>query len=53
MRMAREPNIIVLDARSRETFDKLHVKRAFHLAFSDIAGQGLLCLALVSTQKMP
>lgn len=37
LRMSREPNTIVLDARSREKFDELHVRGAVSLAFSDIA----------------
>ncbi len=41
MRMAREPNTMVLDARSREKFDELHVKGAISLAFSDIAVESL------------
>ena len=41
MRMAREPNTIVLDARSREKYDELHVKGAVSLAFSDIAVESL------------
>ena len=36
-RMAREPGTIVLDARSREKFDELHVKGAVNLSFPDIA----------------
>ena len=41
MRMAREPNTIVLDARSREKYDELHVTGAISLAFSDIAVESL------------
>ncbi|MEQ1776891.1 MAG: rhodanese-like domain-containing protein, partial [Burkholderiales bacterium] len=41
MRMSREPNTIVLDARSREKYDELHVKGAVSLAFSDIAVDSL------------
>lgn len=41
LRMAREPHTLVLDARSRERYDELHVKGAVHLAFSDIAVQSL------------
>jgi Rhodanese-like domain len=35
-RMSREPGTVVLDARSREKFDELHVKGAFNLSFPDI-----------------
>jgi phage shock protein E len=41
IRMAREPGTIVLDARSRERFDQLHIKGATHLSFPDIAIQSL------------
>ena len=37
VRMAREPGTIVLDARSREKYDELHVEGALHLSFADIA----------------
>ena len=37
IRMSRQPGTIVLDARSREKFDELHVKGALHLSFPDIA----------------
>ena len=35
--MASEPGTIVLDARSREKYDELHVKGAINLSFPDIA----------------
>jgi 3-mercaptopyruvate sulfurtransferase SseA len=41
IRMAGEPNTIVLDARSREKFDELHVKGAINLSFPDIAVESL------------
>ena len=41
IRMSREPGTIVLDARSREKFDELHVKGAMHLSFPDIAVDSL------------
>jgi hypothetical protein len=41
MRLAREPNTIVLDARSRDKFDELHVKGAVSLPFSDITVDSL------------
>ncbi len=41
MRMAREPNTLVLDARSRDKFDELHVTGAVSLPFSDIAVDSL------------
>lgn len=41
IRMSREPGTIVLDARSREKFDELHVRGAMHLSFPDIAVESL------------
>lgn len=41
LRMSREPDTIVLDARSRQKYDELHVKGAINLAFSDIAVESL------------
>jgi hypothetical protein len=35
--MSREPGTLVLDARSREKFEELHVKGALNLSFPDIA----------------
>jgi hypothetical protein len=36
LRLSQEPGTIVLDARSRQKFDLLHVKGAINLSFSDI-----------------
>ena len=41
LRMSREPGTIVLDARSRQRFDELHVKGAIHLSFPDITIESL------------
>ena len=41
IRMSREPGTIVLDARSRQRFDELHVKGAINLSFPDIAVDSL------------
>jgi hypothetical protein len=41
IRMSREPGTIVLDARSRDKFDELHVKGAINLSFPDIALESL------------
>jgi phage shock protein E len=35
--MANEPGTIILDARSREKYDELHVRGAINLSFPDIA----------------
>ena len=41
IRMSREPGTIVLDARSRQRFDELHVRGAINLSFPDIAVESL------------
>jgi len=41
IRMSREPGTLILDARSREKFDELHVKGAMSLPFPDIAIESL------------
>ena len=40
-RMSREPGTIVLDARSKDKYDELHVRRAINLSFPDIAIESL------------
>ena len=37
IRMSREPGTVVLDARSKEKYDQLHIKGAINLSFPDIA----------------
>lgn len=41
IRMSREPGTIILDARSKEKYDELHVKGALHLSFPDISIESL------------
>jgi rhodanese-like protein len=41
IRMSRQPGTIVLDARSRQRFDELHVKGAMNLSFPDITVESL------------
>lgn len=36
IRMSREPGVVVLDARSKEKFDLMHIHGAINLSFSDI-----------------
>jgi hypothetical protein len=36
IRMSREPGTVILDARSKEKFDELHIKGAVNLSFPDI-----------------
>jgi hypothetical protein len=40
-RMSREPGTLILDARSKEKYDQLHVRGAVNLSFSDIAVDSL------------
>ncbi|HEX5791087.1 MAG TPA: rhodanese-like domain-containing protein, partial [Luteolibacter sp.] len=41
LRMAAEPGTVVLDARSRRNYDRLHIKGALHLNFSDFNEESL------------
>lgn len=41
VRMSREPGTVILDARSREKYDELHIKGAINLSFPDIAIESL------------
>ena len=41
LRMAGESGTIVLDARSKEKYDLLHIRGAIHLSFPDIAVESL------------
>jgi hypothetical protein len=41
LRMSREPGTVVLDARSREKYDELHITGAVNLSFPDIAVDAL------------
>lgn len=37
IRLSREPGTIILDARSKQKYDELHIKGAINLTFPDIA----------------
>ena len=41
IRLSREPGTVILDARSREKYNELHIKGAKHLSFSEITAQEL------------
>ncbi len=41
IRMARKPGVVVLDARSKEKYDALHVRGAVNLPFPDITVDSL------------
>lgn len=41
IRMSREPDVVILDARSRQKFDELHIRGAVNLSFPDITVESL------------
>lgn len=41
IRLSRAPGTTILDARSRQKYDELHLKGAINLSFSDIAKESL------------
>ena len=41
IRMSSEPGTVILDARSKQKFDELHIKGAINLSFPDIAVESL------------
>lgn len=41
IRLSREPGTTILDARSRQKYDELHVRGAINLSFPDIASDSL------------
>ena len=41
IRMSREPGTVILDARSREKYDELHIRGAVHLSFPDLTAANL------------
>lgn len=41
LKMAAEPGTVILDARSTDRFERLHVKGAIHLAFTDFTAEAL------------
>lgn len=41
IRMSAEPKTVILDARSKDRFDHIHVKGALHLAFTDFTEDAL------------
>jgi 3-mercaptopyruvate sulfurtransferase SseA len=41
IRMSSEPGTVVLDARSKQKFDELHIRGAINLSFPDIAVESL------------
>jgi hypothetical protein len=41
IRMSGQPGVVILDARSREKYNELHIKDAINLSFSDITVDSL------------
>lgn len=41
LKMAAEPGTVVLDARTKERFERIHIKGARHLAFTDFTEEAL------------
>ena len=41
IRMSREPGTVILDARSQEKYNELHIKGAINLSFPDITVESL------------
>jgi 3-mercaptopyruvate sulfurtransferase SseA len=41
IKMSREPGVVILDARSRDRYDELHIKGAVNLPFPDITVDSL------------
>jgi hypothetical protein len=41
IRMSQDPGTVILDARSRDKYDELHIKGAINLPFSDITVDSL------------
>ena len=41
IKMSREKGVVVLDARSREKYDELHIRGAINLSFPDITVESL------------
>ncbi|MCW1916747.1 rhodanese-like domain-containing protein [Luteolibacter sp. GHJ8] len=41
LRAAEKPGVVVLDARSRDKYEQIHIKGAVHLAFTDFTEEAL------------
>ena len=52
LRMSREPGTVVLDARSREMFDRLHVKGAVNLSYPDFTADALANVIPAKTTRI-
>ncbi|MBL8519598.1 MAG: rhodanese-like domain-containing protein [Betaproteobacteria bacterium] len=52
LRLSREPNTVVLDARSAERFRELHIAGAVNLSFPDITAESLARLVPDPTTRI-
>jgi len=50
--MAKESGVVILDARSKQKFDELHIERAVNLSFPDITVDSLAALFPDKNQKI-
>ena len=41
LKMSAEPGTVILDARSKDRYERIHVKGAIHLAFTDFTEEAL------------
>ena len=52
IKTSREPGVIILDARSKQKYDELHIKGAVNLSFPDITVDSLATLFPDKDQKI-
>ena len=52
IRMSNEPGVVILDARSRQKYDELHIRGAVNLSFPDITVESLATMFPDKNQKI-
>ena len=52
IRMSKEPGVVILDARSRQKYDELHIRGAVNLSFPDITVESLATMFPDKDQKI-
>ena len=52
IKAAAEPGVIILDARSRNRYEQIHIKGAVHLAFTDFTAEDLAKVIPDKTTKV-
>ena len=52
LKMAKEADTIVFDARSTDKFERIHVKGALHLAFTDFTAEALAKVNPLKTTRI-